>query len=390
MRAALVEAEKGRGRTHPNPVVGAVLVRGGRTIAVGHHAQAGGPHAEASVLRAAGERARGAELFVTLEPCNHFGRTPPCTEAILAAGVGRVVFGSRDPNPAVRGHGARRLRNAGVQVVSGVLRAECDASNEQWFKFITRGLPWVHLKAAVTLDGKIATAAGDSRWVSGPAARALVHRMRDSLDAVLVGVGTALADDPRLTARIPRSGAGARGTRPGGPPRDPLRIVVDSAARLPPGARMLRQRSSAGTLLALTRRAPRARRAALERAGATLLACDESAEGRVDLRHLLRLLAGHGITSVLVEGGAGIFGSFLQQGLWDELSLFVAPRVAGADGLSWAGFSGPPGMREALALTRLQARPVGPDLLVTARRPGASVGARGSSPTARDRVRRGH
>jgi diaminohydroxyphosphoribosylaminopyrimidine deaminase/5-amino-6-(5-phosphoribosylamino)uracil reductase len=374
MRVALAEAEKGRGRTHPNPVVGAVIVRGGKAIAAGHHAQAGGPHAEIAALLGAGERARGAEIFVTLEPCNHFGRTPPCTEALLAAGVTRVVFGSSDPNPSVRGHGARRLREAGVEVVRGVLRADCDASNEQWFKFIARGLPWVHLKAAMTLDGKLATAAGDSRWVSGAASRALVHRLRDSLDAVLVGVGTALADDPRLTVRLARPGKGVAVAGRGVPPRDPLRIVVDSTARLPPGARMLRQRSRAATMLAVTARAPRARLAALERAGATLLICKTTRAGRVDLRHLLEQLAGLGLTSVLVEGGAAIFGSFLEQRLWDELSLFVAPKVAGAGGPSWAGFSGPRAMRAALPLSQVRVRPVGEDLLISARLPPAPRG----------------
>jgi diaminohydroxyphosphoribosylaminopyrimidine deaminase / 5-amino-6-(5-phosphoribosylamino)uracil reductase len=370
MRAALAEAEKGRGRTHPNPVVGAVIVRGGKAIAAGHHAQAGGPHAEIAALREAGERARGAEIFVTLEPCNHFGRTPPCTEALIAAGIKRVVFGSRDPNPSVRGHGARRLREAGVEDVAGVLRESCDASNEQWFKFITRGTPWVHLKAAVTLDGKLATAAGDSRWVSGPASRQLVHRLRDSLDAVLVGVGTALADDPRLTVRLARSGKGATAGQ-GVPPRDPLRIVVDSTARLPPGARMLRQRSRAATVVAVTPRAPRARLLALERAGATLLVCKPTRAGRVDLRHLLEQLASLGLTSVLVEGGAAIFGSFLEQRLWDELSLFVAPKIAGAGGPSWAGFPGPRTMRETLPVSQVRVQPVGEDLLVSARLPPA-------------------
>jgi len=192
MREALTEAERGRGRTHPNPIVGALVVAGGRVIARGHHERAGGPHAEVVALRKAGERARGADLYVTLEPCNHHGRTPPCTDAILAAGVRRVVVGSIDPNPLVHGRGIRRIRSAGVRIDTGVLQAECDGANEQWFKFITRKLPWVALKAAVTLDGKLATRSGDSRWLTGAAARARVHELRDRLDAVLIGIGTAL------------------------------------------------------------------------------------------------------------------------------------------------------------------------------------------------------
>ena len=224
MRLALAEAEKGRGRTHPNPVVGAVIVRKGRVIARGHHEKAGLPHAEVNALRIAGRRARGADVYVTLEPCNHQGRTPPCTEALIAAGVKRVWFGSRDPNPAVPGKGGQRLRRAGIDVRDGVLGAECDASNEPWFKFVTKGLPWIVLKAAVTLDGKLATRSGDSRWISSPPSRRLVHLWRDQLDAVLVGAGTVRADDPRLTVRGVRGG------------RNPLRVVL---GEISPRARLL-------------------------------------------------------------------------------------------------------------------------------------------------------
>jgi diaminohydroxyphosphoribosylaminopyrimidine deaminase/5-amino-6-(5-phosphoribosylamino)uracil reductase len=318
MRLALVEAEKGRGRTHPNPAVGALLVRGGRILSRGHHEKAGLPHAEVNALRAAS--ARGADLYVTLEPCNHHGRTPPCTEAIIAAGVRRVFYGSDDPNPLVDGHGARRLRRAGVQVIAGVLRAECDASNEPWFKFITRGIPWVTLKAAVTLDGKIATSAGDSKWISGEASRALVHRWRDQFDAVLIGAGTARADNPRLTAR--RRGA-----------RNPVRVVLGP---LPRRARMLRE------------------------PGETLIA-------HGNLKQVLRMLAARGLTSVLVEGGAHVHGSFLQMRLWDELRLFIAPRIAGDSALSWAAFEGPAKMRDALKARIVATAQVGDDILVTAR-----------------------
>src|SRR6266436_4865743 len=276
MALALNEAAKGLGRTHPNPVVGAVVARGGHVLGVGHHRKAGGPHAEVAALREAGEKARGADLYVTLEPCNHQGRTPPCTGAILEAGIARVFVGSIDPNPLVHGRGVRRLRSAGVEVQTGVLGKACDAANEMWFKFITRKLPWVVLKAAVTLDGKLAAASGDSRWVSGPRARAMVHGLRDELDAVLVGIGTALADDPRLTARGPGQ-------------RDPVRVVVDSNARLRPDARILRQRSTAPTLVACTLRAPPGRVKALQRAGAEIVRCRQRA-GRVDLKDLLKRL----------------------------------------------------------------------------------------------------
>jgi diaminohydroxyphosphoribosylaminopyrimidine deaminase / 5-amino-6-(5-phosphoribosylamino)uracil reductase len=364
MALALGEAELGRGRTHPNPIVGALVVSGTEVVARGHHEKAGGPHAEVTALREAGERARGAELYVTLEPCDHHGRTPPCTQPILASGIRRVVIGSVDPNPLVHGRGIRRLRSGGLQVESGVLREACDAANEMWFKFITRKLPWVALKAAVTLDGKLAASSGDARWVTGPTARVLGHVLRDELDAVLVGVGTALRDDPRLTVRLPR---GAVRADAGRTPRDPIRVIVDSKARLPATARMLRQRSPALTLIACTLQAPARRVKALERAGAEIIRCRSDRAGRVDLKDLLRRLAGRGLTSVLVEGGAGIHGAFLSRALWDELYLFIAPKLAGRDALSWAGFEGPRAMSDALQLRLLDHRRLGDDLLVTAR-----------------------
>jgi diaminohydroxyphosphoribosylaminopyrimidine deaminase / 5-amino-6-(5-phosphoribosylamino)uracil reductase len=356
MRAALAEAELGRGRTHPNPIVGALVVSRGRIVAKGHHERAGGPHAEVVALREAGERARGAELYVTLEPCNHHGRTPPCTDAILASGVRRVVIGTIDPNPLVHGRGLRRLRAAGLRVESGVLRQAADAANEQWFKFITRKLPWVVLKAAVTLDGKLATASGDSRWVTGSEARRRGHELRNRLDAVLVGIGTALADDARLTARF-RSA------------RDPVRVVVDSTARLPPAATVLRQRSEAPTLVATTLRAPLARVRALEHAGAQIVRCRSNRAGLVQLKDLLRRLAGRGLTSILVEGGARIHGGFLAEELWDELYLFVAPKIAGQAARSWAGLEGPRHMRQALRANVVGVERLGPDVLVRARPP---------------------
>jgi diaminohydroxyphosphoribosylaminopyrimidine deaminase/5-amino-6-(5-phosphoribosylamino)uracil reductase len=320
MRLALAEAEKGRGRTHPNPVVGAVVARNGRVLARGHHERAGLPHAEVNALRKAGERARGADVYVTLEPCNHLGRTPPCTEALIAARVRRVFFGSVDPNPRVEGHGAARLRRAGIEVHGGVLRDACDASNEPWFKFITEGLPWVVLKAAITLDGKLA---GGPQPISGEAARSLVHRWRDQLDAILVGAATVRADDPRLTVR----------GLPGG--RNPVRVVLGMPPRT---ARMLRE------------------------PGDTLVA-------KGPLRKVLRDLARRGLTTVLVEGGAQVHGQFLESGLWDELRLFVAPRIFGKGATSWAGFDG---VRE---LQLRSAARIGGDVLLVLR-PAASGGGR--------------
>jgi diaminohydroxyphosphoribosylaminopyrimidine deaminase / 5-amino-6-(5-phosphoribosylamino)uracil reductase len=359
MRLALAEAARGAGRTSPNPAVGAVLVKGGRVVARGHHARAGGPHAEIVALRAAGARARGADLYTTLEPCDHQGRTPPCSLAIVEAGVRRVFAGSYDPNPLVNGRGVARLRAAGVPVVTGVLADECDALNAAWFTFITRRRPFVTLKLAATLDGKVATRSGDSRWVTGPEARAWVHRLRDRVDAVLVGRGTALADDPRLTARLP-----------GGGGRDPLRVVLDTRLELPASLKLFRQRSPAPTLVAhaSTRRRDLGPRV-------ELLRCKRG-PGGVDLPDLLARLAARGVTHLLVEGGGAVAGALLSAGLVDRLALFLAPAVLG-QGVGWSPGRAPARMTEALRLDGLTVERLGDDLLLTGTpvlaRPGRRV-----------------
>ena len=362
MRFALREARKGVGRTSPNPPVGAVLVKGGRVVARGHHARAGGPHAEVVVLRAAGRRAQGADLYTTLEPCNHWGRTPPCSLAILKAGVRRVFVGSRDPNPVVNGMGLARLRRAGVEVSTGVLREECDALVAPWFRYIESGRPFVTLKAAVTLDGKIATRGGDSRWITGEAARREVHRLRDRVDAVLVGAGTARADDPLLTARLP----GGRG-------RDPVRVVLDSRLELPSSLKLFRPTSAAPTLVATA--STRARRFG---PGVEILRC-RGVGGRVDLADLLARLGRRGITHLLVEGGGQVHAALLAAGLVDRLMLFVAPRLLGG-GLDWLSGEGPLRVADALRLEDLRVRRVGEDLLLTGRPAARDAGrARGAS-----------
>jgi diaminohydroxyphosphoribosylaminopyrimidine deaminase / 5-amino-6-(5-phosphoribosylamino)uracil reductase len=349
MRLALAEAEKGRGRTSPNPAVGAIVVKGGRVIARGHHAQAGTPHAEVVALRAAGERAAGADLYTTLEPCNHWGKTPPCSVAIVEAGVRRVFVGSRDPNPVVNGRGNARLRRAGVDVATDVLRGPCDALNEAWFHFITTGRPFVTLKAAVTLDGRIATRTGDSRWVTGEAARAEVHRMRDAVDAVLVGAGTARADDPLLTTRLP-----------GGGGRDPLRVVLDTRLRLPAGLRLFRAGSPAPTLVATV-----AARLRSFGPGVEIVRC-RARGGRVDLADLLARLGERGVTHLLVEGGAKVHSAFLAAGLVDRVVIFLAPKLLGG-GRSWLEGEGPRAMAGARRLEEVEVRRVGEDVMVAGR-----------------------
>ncbi len=346
MRLALREAEKGLGRTSPNPAVGAVLVKDGRVVARGHHARAGTPHAEVVALRAARERARGADLYTTLEPCDHWGKTPPCSLAIIECGVRRVFVGSRDPNPMVNGRGLARLRRAGVEVVTDVLREACDALDAHWFRFIETGRPFVTLKAAVTLDGKIATASGHSRWVTGPAARAEAHRLRDRVDAVLVGAGTARADDPLLTTRL----RGRRG-------HDPVRVVLDTNGTLPRSLRLFRVESAAPTLIA-TASARRAWRPEVQ-----ILRC-RARRGRVDLNDLLRRLGRRGITHLLVEGGAATHGAFLAAGLVDRLVLFIAPKILGG-GVDWLAGPGPRRMSDATLLQDVEVRRAGEDVVVT-------------------------
>jgi diaminohydroxyphosphoribosylaminopyrimidine deaminase/5-amino-6-(5-phosphoribosylamino)uracil reductase len=355
MRRALKLAAKGRGRTAPNPMVGAVVVRDGRSVGEGYHPRAGEPHAEVFALRAAGDAAAGATLYVTLEPCCHHGRTPPCTDAILAAGVRKVVAAMGDPFPKVSGGGFRVLREAGVDVDVGLLEAEAIDLNRAYVKVQRTGLPWVTLKMAMTLDGKIATRTGDSRWVTGEAARRHVHRLRDWNDAVLVGSGTALADDPELTARLPRA-------------RNPVRVIADRRARLPVSSKLANTAHQTPTIL-LTAKGAEA--GSLEARGIQLERIPHSAD-RLDLRAALARLAERGLHSVLCEGGAGLAGSLLEAGLVDEIAWFIAPKlVGGREAPGPIGGAGVENMVEAIQLEDIRIRRLGPDLLLTARIPEA-------------------
>jgi diaminohydroxyphosphoribosylaminopyrimidine deaminase/5-amino-6-(5-phosphoribosylamino)uracil reductase len=320
MQMALDLAAKAMGRTSPNPMVGAVVVRDGRVVGRGYHARAGTPHAEVHALREAGSAARGATLYVTLEPCCHHGRTGPCTEAVIGAGVSRVVMAMTDPNPLVAGKGAQRLKEAGLQVECGVLEQEARRLNEVFIKYITTGLPFVVMKTAMSLDGKIATAGGESRWITGPESREFVHRLRDRYDAILAGVGTVLADDPSLTTRLTQ-----------GEGKDPVRVILDSRARTPCHARVINQVSEAPTIIVTTPGAPRENVRLLQENGAEIMEMPGDANG-VDLAALLRELGRREITSLLVEGGARVNGSFIKHNLVDKVYWFVAPKIIGGDG----------------------------------------------------------
>jgi diaminohydroxyphosphoribosylaminopyrimidine deaminase/5-amino-6-(5-phosphoribosylamino)uracil reductase len=354
MDRALLVAEAGLGLTSPNPAVGAVLVRDGRVVGEGAHLRAGTPHAEALALQAAGEEARGAEAYVTLEPCSHHGRTPPCAEALVAAGVRRVVAAGSDPNPRVRGQGLARLRDAGIEVAVGVREAEARALNRGFFSVHLRGRPHVTLKTAMTLDGKIVAADGQSRWITGEAARAEAHRLRFLADAVMVGIGTALADDPRLTVRAT-----------GLPAKEPLRVVVDSRLRLPPEAALRTAGDPGRVVVACAGAAAGPRADALRARGARVVEAGE-AGGRVDLARLLLILGGLDVLSVLVEGGAELAAGLLDAGLVDRVAVFVAPRLLG--GRAVPGPIGGPGrpLKEAVTLGAVTARAIGPDLLIEA------------------------
>ena len=353
MLQAIEEAAKGLGRTHPNPAVGAVIVKDGKVVARGYHAKAGLPHAEAVALVAAGRRAKGATLYSTLEPCDHHGKTPPCTTAILEAGISRVVFASSDPNPLVNGKGVVRLRASGVQVTPHVLRPAADRLNLPFFKAMKRGLPWVTLKAGITLDGKIATGTGASKWVTSEASRtAAAHRLRNRVDAVIVGPGTVKADDPRLTTRI-RGG------------RTPVRVVVDARLSTSPAARVYRTGEGLRTIVA-TLESPTGRRAnPFLRRGVELLQLPGRG-GHVELERLLRALVADGLLHVMVEGGAGMHAAFLGAGLADEVVLFVAPKLFGGAGLTWSGLLDVKSPADAILLDDLQVERVGPDLMLVA------------------------
>ncbi|WP_225413802.1 bifunctional diaminohydroxyphosphoribosylaminopyrimidine deaminase/5-amino-6-(5-phosphoribosylamino)uracil reductase RibD [Stigmatella hybrida] len=355
MRIALEEAAKGLGRTSPNPAVGAVLVKGGRIIARGYHKKAGTAHAEVVALEAAGPRARGADLYTTLEPCDHYGRTGPCSQAIIDAGVRRVICGSSDPNPKVNGKGVARLKRAGVEVLTHVLQQEADQLNLPFFKVIRTGLPYVTLKAAVTLDGKLATATGDSRWVTGEAARHWVHQLRDRVDVILVGANTVRRDNPQLTTRLP-----------GGGGKDPVRVVVDSHLRLKSTHTVFTQRSPARVIVATLEEPQGAKARRFARLGVEVWQMP-ARQGQVALKALLGRVAQEGLNHVMVEGGAEIYGSFLREKLADSLALFLAPKLIGSQGLSWSGDLGVKLMANAFSLKNLTFQQLGEDLLLQAR-----------------------
>jgi diaminohydroxyphosphoribosylaminopyrimidine deaminase/5-amino-6-(5-phosphoribosylamino)uracil reductase len=355
MRAALALARRGLGNTWPNPAVGCVIVRDGRVVGRGWTAPGGRPHAEARALAEAGEGARGATAYVTLEPCSHHGRTPPCADALVAAGIARCVVAMPDPYPAVNGAGLVRLRAAGVAVEVGLLGGEAAEVQAGFLTRVAAGRPLVALKLATTLDGRLATASGESQWITGPEARRLAHAMRGRHDAVMVGIGTALADDPALTCRMP-----------GFKPAPDVRVVVDTALRLPPNSVLARTAREAPTWVLHGPAATVERRAALEGAGVRLIEVG-AGQGGVDLAAAMRALGDAGLTRVLVEGGAGLAAGLLRAGLVDRLAWFHAPGVLGGDALAAAAPLGAATLAAMPRFRRAAAQPAGADWLTELR-----------------------
>jgi diaminohydroxyphosphoribosylaminopyrimidine deaminase/5-amino-6-(5-phosphoribosylamino)uracil reductase len=352
MRQALDLAEQARGRTNPNPLVGAVLVKAGAVVGTGYHRQAGTPHAEIHALEQAGEHARGADLYVSLEPCSHFGRTPPCCDALIRAGVAKVFVALEDPNPQVSGQGIARLRAAGIPVEVGLLAREAARQNEVFLTYIRTRRPFVLAKAAMSLDGKIAAASGDSRWVSGEASRACAHRLRDEYDAVLVGIGTVLKDDPQLNVRLP-AGSGAA--------HHPVRVVLDSALRLPLDCRLVRTAAEQALIVFCRPDFPAARAAELERRGVEVIPVASAGE-QLDLPQILDILGAQQLCSLLVEGGGEVQASFFRQGLVDKLCWFIAPKIVGGrDAPSPVGGTGVVLMRDAAPVYEVSWRQLGQD-----------------------------
>ncbi|MDO8568734.1 MAG: bifunctional diaminohydroxyphosphoribosylaminopyrimidine deaminase/5-amino-6-(5-phosphoribosylamino)uracil reductase RibD [Dehalococcoidales bacterium] len=354
MKLSLRLARRGLGKTHPNPMVGAVLVKDGKVIGQGYHHYFGGAHAEIDAIKNAGGSVKGATLYVTMEPCSHYNKkTPPCVDALVRSGIARVVVGSLDPNPQVNGRGIGILKQHGIDTKAGVLEDQCRVLNEAHFKFMTTGLPLVTVKFAETIDGRIATAKGSSKWISSGESRKLAHRLRALNDAVMVGIGTVLADDPQLTVRLVKG-------------RNPVRIIIDSKLRIPLEANILKSRESAPVIIATTSRADKTKQGALRDMGAEVLTVGANESGDVELKELLVKLGQRGIASLLVEGGSEVITSLLGLGLVDKLVVFIAPKIMG-EGIEAVGDLHIDRVDKAIKLTYERIRRSGADLVIEAK-----------------------
>lgn len=347
-------AERGKGRTAPNPLVGAIVVKDEKVVGQGYHELYGAPHAEIQALKEAGEKAGGATLYVNLEPCCHQGQTPPCTAEIIKAGISRVVIASKDPNPLVNGQGIRELKVQGIEVKVGVMENAARKFNEYFFKYIQTKTPFVILKMGMSLDGKMATKTGDSRWITSGLLRGFVHQLRNEIDATLVGIGTVIRDNPRLTTRL-KDGEG----------RDPKRIIVDSLLRIPLKARIFTQQSEAENIIVTTTNAPVSRVKDLEKVGARIIFVKAVGKNMVDLKAMLDKLGQLQITSLMIEGGASINGSAIQAGIVDKVIMFIAPKIIGGfSAPSAIGGDGVARVDDAIKLTEIKTKRFGNDLMI--------------------------
>lgn len=360
MKQALRLAEKAKGHTSPNPMVGAVIVQNGHVVGRGYHRQAGSPHAEVIALKKAGPKTRGATIYLNLEPCCHTSkRTPPCVPAVQSSGVKRVVVAMRDPNPKVRGKGIRQLRRAGIQVDVGCMEREAQELNQVFSHWIRTGLPFVILKAAMTLDGKIATATGESQWITGELARQHVHELRSQVDAIMVGIGTVIKDNPELSVR--KGLSSQRSTHA----RQPTRIVLDSRLRISPTSKVLRWTLEQPSILCTTAQAPKTKKALLKKAHVTVLEFPQK-KGHVSLMACFQTLGKLGITNVLVEGGSELHAAILHGGFANQVQLYVAPRMLGGQNSKGViGGQSPTHLSQAFSIDDLTVQMLGDDIVLT-------------------------
>lgn len=353
MRRAIELAQKGEGYTKPNPLVGAVIVKDNKIIGEGYHQLYGGPHAEVNAFRNALEDVKGGKMYVTLEPCSHYGKTPPCALAIVENGIKEVVIGMKDPNPLVAGRGISILEEAGIKVTCGVLEEQVRELNEIFIKYITTKLPFVIMKTAMTLDGKIAAYTGDSKWITNELSRQYVHKIRNKVSAIMVGIGTVLADDPMLTTRLEdKEGA------------DPIRVIVDSSGRIPLEAKVLNIDSEAKTIIAVTEKASKEKIKMIEDKGAEVLIIPEK-NNKVDLKYLMKKLGERDIDSILLEGGSTLNYSALDEGIVDKVISFIAPKIIGGEKAKTpVGGEGREYMKDAIALENIKVSTFGEDVVI--------------------------
>lgn len=353
MEKALKLAKKGEGKVNPNPKVGAIVVKDNEIIGEGYHKYFGGPHAEVYALNKAGENSKGSTLYVTLEPCSHYGKTPPCAEAIVKAGISKVVIAMEDPNPLVAGRGINILKNHGIEVITGVMEEEAKKLNEVFIKYITEKEPFIVLKTASTLDGKIATKTGESKWITGEQARYRVHQIRNNLSGIMVGIGTIIKDDPLLTTRIEEG-------------RSPKAIIVDSKLRTPLEAKILNTVKERNIYIATTKEHNNlSKKKALEDLGVKILEFEENNEGKVPLKELMKALAKEDIDSILLEGGSTLNFSALKEGIVDKAMCFIAPKIIGGnDSKAMIGGAGIESLKDVFKLKDLTFEKIGEDILI--------------------------